>query len=233
MREVIESIRAIHHCWKSGEQLDYRGEHYTFTLMTPMFVPQPHAWDPPPIWLGALGPQMTRLAGEVADGILVHPFHTRRFLEEVTIPRLEDGIEAVGRSRDDVVVIPTVLTCAYRDEEERERALRGVRMNLAFYGSTPAYRVTLEAHGWEDLHPQLNQLTKEGRWDDMPSVITDEVLHTIAVVGSPAEVGDQLVDRYGDVADRLGLSVPYAAPTDLLAEVVEGIRRASEGGQDG
>ena len=227
MREVIESIRAIHHCWKSGEQLDYRGEHYTFTLMTPMFVPQPHAWDPPPIWLGALGPQMTRLAGEVADGILVHPFHTRRFLEEVTIPRLEDGIEAVGRSRDDVVVIPTVLTCAYRNEEERERALRGVRMNLAFYGSTPAYRATLEMHGWGEIQAELNRLTKEGRWDEIPVCIDDEVLHTIAVVGTPAEIGREMAVRYRDVAARVGLSMPYQHGDDLLAEVVSEIRVAS------
>ena len=227
MREVIESIRAIHHCWKSGEQLDYRGEHYTFTLMTPMFVPQPHAWDPPPIWLGALGPQMTRLAGEVADGILVHPFHTRRFLEEVTIPRLEDGIEAVGRSRDDVVVIPTVVTCAYRDEEERERALRGARMNLAFYGSTPAYRATLEMHGWGEIQAELNRLTKEGRWDEIPACIDDEVLHTIAVVGTPAEIGREMAARYRDVAARVGLSMPYQHGDDLLAEVVSEIRVAS------
>ena len=233
MREVVESIRAIHACWSDGTSLDYRGEFYTFTLMTPMFVPEANPWGPPPIWLAALGPMMTRLAGAVADGVLVHPFSTRRSLDQVTRPNLAEGIRRAGRSDDDVNLIVNAIVCAYRDDAEREQAIRGARFNLAFYGSTPAYRVTLEAHGWEDLQPQLNQLTKEGRWDDMPSVITDEVLHTIAVVGSPAEVGDQLVDRYGDVADRLALSVPYAAPTDLLAEVVEGIHQASEGGQDG
>ncbi|MEE2767597.1 MAG: TIGR03617 family F420-dependent LLM class oxidoreductase [Actinomycetota bacterium] len=226
MREVVESIRAIHACWSEGTALNYRGEFYTFTLMTPMFTPSACPWGPPPLWLAALGPRMTRLAGEVSDGVLVHPFSTRRFLDQVTLPHLAEGIRRSGRSYDDVDLIVNAIVCVYRTDEEREEAIRGARFNLAFYGSTPAYRVTLETHGWEELQPELNRLTKEGRWEDMAALITDEVLHTIAVVGSPAEVGQQLVDRYADVAERLGLSVPYPAPMDLLTEVVDGIRAA-------
>ena len=105
-----------------------------------------------------------------------------------------------------------------------EKAIKGAKFNLAFYGSTPAYKVTLDVHDWGDLQPILNRLTKEGRWDEISSVITDEVLHTLAVVGEPSEVGSQLVERFGDIADRVGLSVPYDAPVDLLADVVSHVK---------
>ena len=226
MREVIESIKAINSCWVAGTKLNYQGEFYNFTLMTPMFTPDSMPWEPPPIWLAALGPLMTKLAGETADAVLIHPFSSRKFLDEVTIPALTAGAENAGR-KDKTKLITNSIVCAYRNEEEREKAVKGARFNLAFYGSTPAYKVTLDAHGWGDLQPDLNRLTKEGRWNDIASVISDEVLHTLAAVGEPYEVGKQLVERYGDIASRMGISVPYDAPTDLLAEVVDGVKNAS------
>ena len=223
MREVIESIKAIFKCWSEGSELNYQGEFYKFSLMTPIFVPDSMPWKPPPVWLAALGPMMTNLAGEISDGVLIHPFSSRKFLDEVTIPALTDGAEKSGR-KDKPKLITNSIVCSYRSDEEYEKAIKGAKFNLAFYGSTPAYKVTLDVHGWGDMQPVLNRLTKEGRWEEISSVITDEVLHTLAVVGEPSEVGSQLVERFGDIADRVGLSVPYDAPVDLLADVVNHVK---------
>ena len=223
MREVIESIKTIFNCWSEGSDLNYQGEFYKFSLMTPIFVPDPMQWKPPPIWLAALGPLMTKLAGELSDGVLIHPFSSRKFLDEVTIPALSEGAIKTGR-KDKPKLIPNAIICTYRSDEEHEKAITGAKFNLAFYGSTPAYKVTLDVHGWGEMQPVLNRLTKEGKWKEISSIIDDEVLHTLAVVGEPSEVGSQLVERFGDVADRMGISVPYDAPTDLLAEVVESVR---------
>jgi alkanesulfonate monooxygenase SsuD/methylene tetrahydromethanopterin reductase-like flavin-dependent oxidoreductase (luciferase family) len=202
----------------------FRGDYYTFTLMTPTFIPPALEWGPPPIWMGALGPQMTRAASEVADGVLIHPFNTERFLREQTLPRVEAGLAASGRTRADFGVTVTTIVCVYGTEEEREAAERSCRFNLAFYGSTPSYRVTLDVHGWEGLQPELNRLSKEGRWAEMGALVDDEVLHTICVCGSPAEVAAQLRARFTGVADRVAFSVPYGVRRVLLAEVLENLR---------
>ncbi len=223
MREVIESIKAIFECWSEGTELNYQGDFYKFSLMTPIFVPDSMPWKPPPVWLAALGPLMTKLAGELSDGVLIHPFSSRKFLDEVTIPALTDGANKSDREKNPKLITNSIV-CSYRSDEEYEKAIKGAKFNLAFYGSTPAYKVTLDVHDWGDLQPILNRLTKEGRWDEISSVITDEVLHTLAVVGEPSEVGHQLVERFGDIADRVGLSVPYDAPVDLLADIVHHVK---------
>lgn len=225
MRELVEATRAIFSCWQDGTPLDHHGEYYDFDLMTPIFVPDALPWGPPPIWLGALGPKMTQMAGEVADGLWIHPFNTRTFVTEHTLPNLAEGAQRAGRDPATIALGIDVMVGVYRTEEERETAVNGCRFNLAFYGSTPAYRVTLDAHGWGDLQPRLRTLTKENRWDEMGSVVDDEILHTIAVVGTPDECAAQLRDRYGDLASRLGFSLPYGPSTELLAELVTACRK--------
>ncbi|MGI9604077.1 MAG: TIGR03617 family F420-dependent LLM class oxidoreductase [Acidimicrobiales bacterium] len=225
MRELVEAVQAIFACWQDGVTLDHHGDYYDLDLMTPIFVPEALPWGPPPIWLGALGPRMTQMAGEVADGVWIHPFNTRTLLVDHTLPNLHAGIDRAGRDRNDVKLGVDVMVGVHRTDEERETAINGCRFNLAFYGSTPAYRVTLDAHGWGDLQPQLRSLTKENRWDELGAVVGDEVLHTIAVVGTPEECAEQLRDRYGDVATRLGFSLPYSAAPDLLADLVQACRQ--------
>ncbi|MDH3706459.1 MAG: TIGR03617 family F420-dependent LLM class oxidoreductase [Acidimicrobiia bacterium] len=223
MRELVEAVRAIFACWQHGTPLDVHGEYYDLDLMTPLFVPEALPSGPPPIWLGALGPRMTHMAGEVADGVWVHPFNTRAFVTDHTLPNLRAGADAAGRTGAVQLGIG-VMVGVYRDDAERDPAVAGCRANLAFYGSTPAYRVTLDTHGWGDLQPELRRLTKENRWDELGAAIDDEVLHTIAVIGTPSECARQLRDRYGDVADRLAFTLPYGAEPDLLAELVAACR---------
>jgi probable F420-dependent oxidoreductase len=224
MREMVQAIKAIQHAWATGERLGFRGEIYRHTLMTPFFSPGPNPWGPPPVWVAALGPRMTECAGEVGDGLLVHPFHTGLFVREHVMPRVRAGLARSGRDRADFTVSCTPIVCTGSTDEEVERATAGVRRLLGFYGSTPAYRVTLDAHGWGDLQPELNRLTKEGRWDELPGVIPDEVFETLAVRGAPGEIGARLVERYGDDVDRVGLSMPYDSSPETLRALVDGCR---------
>jgi probable F420-dependent oxidoreductase len=227
MREMVEAIKAIQDAWRDGTKLAYRGEIYRHTLMTPFFDPGPNPHGPPPIWLAGLGPKMTRNAAIVADGLLVHPFHSERFVQEHVVPAVADGLAESGRARADFTVSATPVVCTGRSDKEHETARRSVRGLLGFYGSTPAYRVTLDAHGWGDLQTDLNRLTKEGRWDEIDRVLPDEVVDTIAICCEPDEVGPRLRARYGDAVDRVGLSMPYAASADTLAAIVAGFRSSS------
>lgn len=227
MRELVLAVKAIHACWQDGGVLRFEGRFYRHTLMTPMFNPGPNPFGPPPVLLGALGPRMTRMAAEVADGLLVMPFGTKRFFHEHTLPAVAKGLAAAGRTPGDLEIVPQVIVCAGRTDQEMAVADSGTRALLGFYGSTPAYRPVLDAEGWGDLQPELNTLTKQGRWDEMAALIDDDVLTTIAVRGTPAQVAAQIVDRFGDTAERVGFYLPYQAPPDLTADVIAELRRAS------
>jgi probable F420-dependent oxidoreductase len=225
MRELVLAIRAVQQCWQDREPLAFRGEHYRLTLMTPFFDPGPNPYGPPPVWLGALGPRMCRLAGEVADGVLLHPFHTGHYVRETVVPAVEAGRAEAGGTGDGFTVHACPIVCTGATDEERARAEAGVRQLVAFYGSTPAYRVTLDAHGWGDLQTELRELTKSGRWADLPSLLTDEVVDALVVRGTPDEIAGALAARYAGTVDRVGLSMPYAVESDTLAAIVEGFRR--------
>jgi probable F420-dependent oxidoreductase len=224
MRELVEAVRAVFRCWQDGERLDFRGDHYQLTLMGPAFDPGPLEVGPPPIWLGALGPRMTRMVAGTADGLLLHPFSTEPFLHEHTRPLLAEGLTAAGRERGDLTVVCEAIVCAYRDEAEQAAAEAGTRWLLAFYGSTPAYRPVLESIGYGDLQTELNRLSKQGRWDEMAQLVDEPLLDRISVRGTPAEVGAGLRDRFGSVADRLGFYLPYGTAPGLVAEVVAAAR---------
>jgi probable F420-dependent oxidoreductase len=224
MRELVAATKAIFRTFHEGEPLSFRGDYYTFTLMTPTFIPAPLESGPPPIWMGGLGPLMTKAAAEVADGVIIHPFNSERFLREQTLPRVAAGLAAGGRVRTDFTLGVTVIVCVYETEAERSVAEEACRYNLAFYGSTPAYKVTLDAHGWGELQPELNRLTKEGRWGEMAAIVDSEVLETICVCGTPAEVAATLRHRYAGVADRIAFSIPYSVRPELLAEILDRVR---------
>jgi probable F420-dependent oxidoreductase len=222
MREMVGAIKAIQRTWDERVPLDFRGECYRHTLMTPFFDPGPSPFGAPPVWVAGLGPQMTTAAAEVADGILLHPFHSERYFEETVVPAVDAGLATSGRARAAFTVSVTPIVCTGSTDEELERAVDGVNVLLAFYGSTPSYRVTLDAHGLGDLQTELNRLTKEGRWDVIPTLIDDEVRETVAICGKPEEIGTLVMERYGDRVDRVGLSMPYGVRPEVLATVVAG-----------
>lgn len=216
MREYVQALRAIWHSWRTGERLAFRGEFYRHTLMTPFFTPPDHGQPDPPVWLAAVGPQLTAVAGEVADGLLCHGFTTDRYLREVTLPGLEQGWTRAGRTRKDLEVSLPVFVVTGRDEQEWAQVEAGVRGQIAFYGSTPAYRGVLDLHGWGDLHERLHAASVQGNWDQMPGMIDDEVLHTFAVVAPPEEVGGGIVARYGGLVDRISLYTGFGFEGDAL-----------------
>jgi probable F420-dependent oxidoreductase len=225
MHELVRAIDAIFTTWETGDALAFEGDFYRHTLMIPAFDPGPNPFGRPPVYVGGFGPRMVAIAGEVADGLITHPFTTRESLETITIPALERGLAEAGRTRDDVQVACATLVVTSDCEEELER-LRGVaRQQLAFYGSTPAYAPTLECHGWGDLHPELNRLSKDGRWEDMAALIDDEVLETIAVVGEPASIAAKLRARLDGIADAVSLTNNRAPDPDHWAGVVTDLKR--------
>jgi probable F420-dependent oxidoreductase len=210
MREFIQAMRAIWSAWNSGEKLDFRGEFYSHTLMTPVFTPRASEYGAPKVFLAAVGPLMTEVAGEVADGILVHPLTSERYLREVTLPTVEKGLKTSHRSRSDFELSYPVFVVSGRSEEEFEKNRKAIRERIAFYSSTPPYRGVLELHGWGDLQPELNHLSKQGKWQEMGTLIDDTMLDTFAVVAEPQEVVPRIKQRYGALVDRVTLSFPFA-----------------------
>jgi probable F420-dependent oxidoreductase len=182
--------------------------------MTPFFDPGPSAYGHPKVFLAAVGQKMTEVAGEVADGLLCHGFTTASYLQETTLPALETGADRAGRSRADLELSIPAFVVTGRDEDEMARSAAGVRRQVAFYGSTPAYHPVLELHGWGDLARELNTLSKRGEWEAMGEAVDDEVLHTIAIVAEPDEVGPALERRFGGVAQRIPLYAPRGSQTD-------------------
>ncbi|TAM64408.1 LLM class F420-dependent oxidoreductase [Mycobacterium sp.] len=225
MREYIQALQAIWRCWHAGENLDFRGAHYQHTLMTPMFTPRPNPFGPPRVVVAAVGPHMTTVAAEVADGLLVHGFTTARYLREVTVPLIDAGLRASGRARTDFSITYPGLVATGGDDESLTTAIQLVRDQIAFYGATPAYRKVLDLHGWGDLHLELHRLSKLGQWQAMSGLVDDTVLHTIAVVGSPAEVGADIARRFGGLVDRFTLYTPYLLGDEDVGAVVSAIKQ--------
>ena len=226
MRELILAMRAIWACWNDGDKLDFRGEFYRHTLMTPFFNPGPSAYGAPRVFLAAVGERMTEVAGEVADGILLHGFTTERYVREVTVPALERGWARAGRQRADFEVSGPMFVVTGTNEEELERARQGTKQQIAFYGSTPAYRGVLELHGWGDMQGELNRLSKQGEWAAMGDLVTDEILEAFAIVAEPEDVPRQMLARYGDVLDRISFYAPYKSDPERWSKVLDGFRAA-------
>ncbi len=210
MREYVLALRAIWDCWEEGTRLDFDGEFYRHTLMTPFFTPPAHGHGHPQVFLSAVGPMMTEVAGEVCDGLFCHGFTTARYLREVTLPAVERGAARGGRSRADVEVALPVFVVSGYDDEQLAGSEFLVKSQIGFYGSTPAYAPVLELHGWGDLHAELNAMTKRGEWDRVPGAIPDEVVDAFAVRAAPAELGDAIVERFGDDVDRVSLYTTFA-----------------------
>jgi probable F420-dependent oxidoreductase len=224
MREYIQALRAIWSTWHDGTKLAFRGDFYTHTLMTPMFDPGPSPYGPPPVFLAAVGELMTEVAGEVADGLLAHGFTTERYMREVTLPALERGLAKSGRTRDGFQISYPAMLVTGTTEAEMAAAVQGVKAQLAFYGSTPAYRPVLALHGWGDLHVELNRMSKKGEWVAMADLITDDIVDAFAVVGTPPEIPAKILSRYDDMVTRISFYAPYRMERALVQEMLAGFR---------
>ncbi len=224
MREFVLAIRAIWATWQDNVPLHFSGEYYTHTLMTPFFDPGPLEVNPPLIWMGGVGPHMTEAAGEVADGFMVHPFCTERSLLEVTLPALQRGRHRPGALTTPLQVSLPVMVATGYDDASMAAAIQAVKAQIAFYGSTPAYKIVLDTHGWGDLQPVLRDLTKAGDWAGMAQVVHDDLLHAVAVVAPPDQVAAEITRRYGTVLDRVALNAPYAAEPDIWSQIATDLR---------
>ncbi len=222
MRELVLAIRAIWKTWETGEPLAFRGEFYTHTLMTPFFDPGPNPHGNPKVLLAGVGEHMTEVAGEVADGFLVHGFTTERYLREVSLPALERGAAKADKTRADLTVSYPGFVVTGPDEQTMVAAAKGVREQIAFYASTPAYRPVLELHGWGDLQPELNTLSKRGEWVKMGELIDDDILNAFAVVCPIDEVAAEVKRRFGDAVDRFSFYAPYKVDPEMWAGVLAG-----------
>jgi probable F420-dependent oxidoreductase len=225
MREFVLALRAIWDCWSNGTALDFRGEFYQHTLMTPMFTPARRDFPAPGVKVAAVGPRMTEVAGEVGDGLIAHGFTTERYLREVTLPAVDRGLARTNRARSAFEISAPIIVIAGMDEEAFAASREIVKMQLAFYGSTPAYKPVLELHGWGELQPELNRLSKRGEWQQMGELIDDDFLETFSLVcETPEQIVPRFTQRYGDLIDTWQCTVELSdrdAQRELVSRVQE------------
>ena len=224
MREMVLAISAIWTAWETGDRLDFRGDFSTHTRMIPAFDPGPNPFGRPPVFTAGVGPKMTAVAGEVADGFLVHPVNSRRSLQELTLPALAEGATRSGRSLDGFEVVCVTIVVTGRTEEEMTRSREAVRRQLAFYGTTPAYQPVFALHGHGDLRPELARLAREDRWDDMATLIPDDLLEAIAVCGEPESIAGLVRERLEGISDSVSLVNNRAPDPQHFAEVVAALK---------
>jgi probable F420-dependent oxidoreductase len=229
MTEFIQALRAIWASWEYETPLNFVGNHYRHTLMTPMFTPERHPWGPPPVLLAAVGARMTEVAARHADGLIVHSFTTPAYLEQETLGTIDRILAERSRTREEFIVSLPGLVATGDDDAELTRATEAVRRQLAFYGATPAYARVLEFHGWRGLHEKLHGLSRAGEWDAMTALVDDDVLNTFAVVGAPEAAGAEIARRFGGLVDRFTLSTPYPASVEIRTRVAASLADAVRG----
>jgi len=224
MKDMVLAIKAIWDCWQNDTKLNYRGEFYTHTLMTPFFNPGPNPYGLPKIYVAAVGPLMTQAVSESADGLLGHPFSSPTYLEQVTLPIIKKGIESAGKTRDQFDLSISVMTGIGANEDSHKKAVQACREQVAFYASTPNYIAVLETHGYADLSKELNRLSKQGKWKEMGEAIDDEVLNTFAVVEeTPEALAKEIKLRYGAIGQRIA-PVLYSGELDLAGDVLRALK---------
>ena len=225
LREYVESLRAIWRCWEKGEKLDYRGEHYQFTLMTPEFSPRPSGLPAIPITIAAVRPVMLKLAGRVCDGVRLHGFATKKYVDEVALPKIREGLALAGRDRSNFEIWGGGFLVTGKDEEALAKSREAIRYRVAFYGSTRSYHPVLEVHGWEDLGMKLHAMSKEGKWDEMAAEIPDEVVETFSVVATYDELAKKMEERFGGITDSTTIEMPRDIPQGEARELIQDLRR--------
>lgn len=226
MRDYVGAVRAVWRTWQERVPLQFDSGHYRLDLMVPLFDPGPIDHPHIPIHLAAIGPNMCAVAGEVADGVRLHPICTERFIDESVKPALARGASRAGRDVAEVEVCMKPLVGTAPDEASLAAVERTVRARVAFYVSTPAYRRVLDLHGWGDLAERAARLSKEQRWEQLVRLVPDEVFHTIATIGTHDTIAEQLVQRYGERVDRIEFSIPVTGSEDAerLSELLPALR---------
>ncbi|MDR5693680.1 MAG: TIGR03617 family F420-dependent LLM class oxidoreductase [Armatimonadota bacterium] len=203
LREYVQALRAVWRTWQEEVPLNFRGRFYTHTLMTPFFSPSPLAHPRIPVFIAGVNTGLCRLAGELCDGFFVHPLHTPRYLHHVVLPAIGSGLARAGRSRAEIEIAVSCFVATGRPGAEREEAINSVKRQIAFYASTPSYRIVLEVHGWQEIGERLQQMARYGQWREMGTLVTDEMLEAFAVVGPEEEIPSLLRARYDGLADRI------------------------------
>ncbi len=221
MRDYINAMRAVWNTWQTGEPLAFESEHYNLNLMVPLFDPGPIDHPTIPVHIAAIGPNMCAVAGEVADGVRLHPVCTPLFIDEKVKPAVAKGAARTARHTDEIEICMKPLVGTAADEASLARVAETVRARVAFYLSTPSYRRTFELHGWDDIAEQASALSKQQRWDDLPGLVHDEMLHTVATLATHDSIAAELSDRYGNRVDRIEFSMPVNSPGD--AEILSSI----------
>jgi probable F420-dependent oxidoreductase len=225
LREYVESLRAIWRCWERGEPLRYEGAHYRLSLMTPEFSPPPSGLPPVPVTIAAVGPDMMRLAGRVCDGVRLHGFCTRRYLEEVALPQIQDGLARSGRRRETFQIWGGGFVATGPDAKAVAEMMDFVRYRIGFYGSTRTYAGVLSLHGQDELAAKLHFLSKQGRWKEMAQEVPDDLVHTFAAVGTYSEIAGAIEKRFGGLSDAIALSFPAGTQAGLARELLQDVRR--------
>ncbi len=220
LREQIEAIRALWRCWQTGEKLNYRGNYYTLTLMSPFFNPGPIPYANIPIFIAGVNTGLAQLAGESADGFHVHPFHSPSYLKDVILPAIQKGLNKTQRQRSSIQISTTVFVATSPEEEAFARA------QIAFYASTPSYRAVMEHHGWGEVADKLSLLVRENQWGEMANLIDAQILNTFALVTTPEELPNRLKAQYTGLTDRIGLYLPFTPGQSdrFWSTVVEGLK---------
>jgi probable F420-dependent oxidoreductase len=223
MREYLLCLRAIFQTFQNREQPSYfEGEHFRFTMLTPVFSPPPIDHPEIPIHIAAVNPYMSRLGGELADGVFAHPVCTPEYIREKMIPVMEEGARRAGRSLSELEIIGAPIIVTARDAAEMARERKLLKRRVAFYASTRTYHPVFEVHGWNDLGMRLHAMSLENRWDEMVELIPDEMAEVFGTIAMADEIGERLKERWGDVLTTMSL------PTDLPLETPEDERRAGE-----
>jgi len=217
MRDYIGAVRAVWRCWQERTPLEFTSDHYNLDLMVPLFDPGPIDHPDIPIHVAVIGPNMTAMAGECADGIRLHPVVTPKFIDEEILPNLARGAARVNRDVDECEVCIKPLVGTAPDEKTLDAVIRTVRARTAFYLSTPSYRRAFAIHDWEDRAREASEYSRQGRWDELSDLVDDEMLHTIATIGTYDQIAHRLNERFAGRVDRIEFSVPVNTPDDAAA----------------
>ena len=225
MREYVQSLRAIWHSFQTGERLKYEGRDYQFSLMTPFFNPGPIEHPDIPIYVAGVGDAMCRMAGEVCDGLHVHPFHTVRYLEEVIIPNIWQGAERTERTLDDIALSCAIFVVTGRSDEEMRVSAAAAKAQIAFYASTPSYAPVLELHGWQETGAKLSQMARTGQWSEMWKEISDTMLDEVAVIAPPDDLPHKVKERYEGLLNRVGYYMPFLPDDESMRHIWDAATR--------